>query len=300
MSRTVTAGIDGSRESLAAADWAAGEATARGRLLRLVYIWKEDEASSVAYYGDPDKKRRAAEALLHKAVEYLRPLHPHVRIETTQMSGAPVEELRAAGERAELLVLGSRGLGGLKGFILGSVSLAVLARVPCPLVLVRSGSVGEVGPSLEDDKETSTSRGKDVVVGLDLPEPSQEVLAFAFAAADRYGCGLRVVHSWTLPPVYGPGMADVVPVLLEATATERRKEMDAALAPWVKRYPGTDVSRQCLQGHPAQDMVETAAQTSLVVVGLRRRSARVGSHIGPVVHSVLHHAAGPVAVVPHS
>ncbi|GAA2961517.1 universal stress protein [Kitasatospora cinereorecta] len=287
MSRTVTVGIDGSRESLAAANWAAGEATARGRLLRLVYVWKQDEAS-VAYYTDPETNRRAAEALLHEAVEHLRPNHPHVRAETVQMPGAPVEELSAAGERAELLVLGSRGLGGVTGFILGSVSLAVLARVRCPLVLVRADGTGEASPD------------RDVVVGLDLPEPSQEVLAFAFAAADRYGCGLRAVHSWTLPPVYGAGTADVVPVLLEATATERRKEMDAALAPWARRSPGTAIGRQCLQGHPAQDLVEASTHAGLVVVGLRHRTARMGTHVGPVVHSVLHHTAGPVAVVPHN
>ncbi|MGW3802210.1 universal stress protein [Streptomyces clavifer] len=92
MSRAVTTGIDGSQESLAAADWAAGEAALRSCLLRLVYVWK-DMAATGAYASDPDIERGAAEALLHDAAEHLRPTHPDLRIETQQKSGSPAEEL---------------------------------------------------------------------------------------------------------------------------------------------------------------------------------------------------------------
>ncbi|MEU0133031.1 universal stress protein [Streptomyces sp. NPDC006296] len=291
MSRIVTAGIDGSQESLAAADWAAGEAALRSCLLRLVHVWKNVAATGV-YAPDPDHERRAAEAVLHEAAEHVRVGHPDLQIETQEKPGAPVELLGEESERSELLVLGSRGLGGVAGFVAGSVSLAVLARVRCPLVLVRSRNAERTaGPP---------ASGGDVVLGLDLPAASTEALAFAFAAADRYRCGVQVVHSWSLPPVYGMGATDVVPTLMRETSAERRKEMAAALAPWTETYPHVPVTRDCRQGHAAQDLVEASSGAACVVVGLRHRDTRLGSHVGPVVHSVLHHTAAPVAVVPHA
>ncbi|MEU0126461.1 MULTISPECIES: universal stress protein [unclassified Streptomyces] len=288
MTRTVTVGIDGSPESLAAANWAADEARLRGQPLLLVHVWT-DGASPTAYDADARNRQRSAEVLLHEASEQVRLRHPDVRVDVRLSSGPPVEELSAAGDRSELMVLGSRGLSTVRGFVVGSVSFAVLARARRPLVLVRADS----------DESASASPAGEVVLGLDLPRASREALAFASACADRYGCGLRVVHSWSLPPVYGMGASDVVPTLMRETEKERRRELDAELAPWTAKYPGTPVTRQCCQGHPAQDLVEASSHAGLVVVGLRRRTSELGAHVGPVVHSVLHHAAAPVAVVPH-
>ncbi|QGV77356.1 universal stress protein [Streptomyces ficellus] len=291
MTRTVTVGIDGSRESLAAVEWAAGEALSRARLLRVVHAWSTD-VDVVTRYVEPETQRRWAETLLHSAEERVRRTHPDVRLETSQLGGDPVAVLTEEGERADLLVLGSRGIGGMTGFIAGSVSLAVLARAQRPVVLVRAP---------ESEETESARRSGDVVLGLDLPVSGEDVLAFAFGSADRYGCGLRIVHSWTLPPSYGPNTSGVLPMLLDEVGAEQRKQLEAAVAPWTEKYPGVPVSTRCRQGHPAQDLVETAAEADsrLIVVGLRRRHSRLGGHIGPVVHSVLHHSAAPVAVIPH-
>ncbi|MEV3931459.1 universal stress protein [Streptomyces sp. NPDC049944] len=289
MSQIVSVGIDGSRESLAAVNWAADEALLRGCPLLLLHVWRDGDAPE-AHHTNTETGQRSAEVLLRRAAERVRLNHPRLQIDTQQQPGDPVEELLAAGERSALMVLGSRGLGGLGGFIVGSVSLAVLARARCPLVLVRAES--------PDDLSTRSSAG-DIVVGMDLPEAGQEVLGFAFACAERYGSGLRIVHSWSLPPLFGPGTTDVVPALMEEVATGRREEMTRALASWREKYPTVPVGSECLQGHPAQDLVEASRKARLVVVGLRRRASRLGAHVGPVVHSVLHHTAAPVAVVPH-
>ncbi|MEU3447517.1 universal stress protein [Streptomyces thermolilacinus] len=288
MSRTVTVGVDGSQESLTAADWAADEALSRDRLLRLVHVWSND--ADVVTPADPEKKRRQADSLLHTAAKHVRQGRPDVRMETSQSAGDPVETLTVAGENADLLVLGSRGLGGMTGFIAGSVSLAVLAHARHPVVLVRA-------PQAEPAEQAHTAG--DVVLELDLPRASGDALGFAFGCADRYGCGLRIVHSWILPPIYGPDTAGVLPMLMDEVAAERQKELEAALAPWVEKYPAVTLSTQCRQGRAAQDLVEAAAGARLVVIGLRHRASRIGAHIGPVVHSVLHHTAAPVAVVPH-
>ncbi|MGW0117969.1 universal stress protein [Streptomyces sp. NPDC003327] len=289
MSRAVTVGIDGSREGLAAAEWAADEALIRDRLLRLVHV-SSDDGDVGTRYAAPEAHSRRAEDLLHAAAQHVRSTRPDVRMETAHVRGDPVDALTSAGDAAELLVLGSRGLGGVTGFIAGSVSLAVLGRVSHPVVLVR----------VQEPEEREPARAVgDVVLGLDLPRAADDALAFAFGCADLHGCGLRVVHSWSLPPVYGTDTAGVLPVLMKEVAAERQRELEAALAPWVAKYPDIPVGRRCLQGRPAQDLVDAAREARLIVVGLRHRGSPVGAHVGPVIHAVLHHAGAPVAVVPH-
>lgn len=289
MSRTVTVGLDGSKESLNATQWAAREALRRAVPLRLLRAWSSDEDPRTRLV-DPATARGWGERTLAAAERRLRRRHPGLDIETKWVAGDPVEELCAAADETELLVLGSRGLGGLAGFLAGSVSLAVLARTRRPVVLVRPHD--PLGP--EEDRV-----GGDVVIGLDVYAPSDEVLAFGFAAAERYGCGLRVVHSWAVPALYGPDMGGALPLLTTEVAEDARRALDEALAPWTEKFPGVVVVRDCHQGRPAQDLVELSHDARLVVVGRRVRRARIGTHIGAVTHAVLHHCLAPVAVVPH-
>ncbi|MFI0828080.1 universal stress protein [Streptomyces roseolus] len=288
MSRTVTAGLDGSPESLAATQWAAQEASRRAVPLRLLRVWNVDEDPRTRVV-DPATARGWGERTLAIAERRLRRRHPGLDVETAWVAGDPVEELCGAAEEAELLVLGSRGLGGLAGFLAGSVSLAMLARTRRPVVLVRPHD--PLGP---DEERTG-----EVVVGLDVSAACDEPLAFAFAAADRYGCGLRVVHRWAVPALYGPDMLDALPLLLTEVAEDTRRALDEALAPWTEKFPDVPVVRDCRQGRPAQDLTELSHDARLVVVGRKARRARIGTRIGAVTHAVLHHCPAPVAVVPH-
>ncbi|MFB7462362.1 universal stress protein [Streptomyces sp. NPDC056224] len=288
MSRTVTVGFDGSRESLAAVDWAAEEALRRGAPLRLLQVWGKDDDPRTRLV-DQATARGWGERALGTAERRLRRRHPELGIETAWVCGDPVEELCAAQE-AELLVLGSRGLGALAGFLAGSVSLAVLARTERPVVLVRPhnrAAAGESGPAGE------------VVVGLDVSAPGDEVLAFGFAQADRYGCGLRVLHTWAVPTLYGPDMGGALQLVMAEVAQDARRALDEALAPWTEKYPNVSVVRECHQGRPAHDLAQATPGARLVVVGRRNRRARLGTHIGAVTHAVVHHSLAPVAVVPH-
>ncbi|MFC8275264.1 universal stress protein [Streptomyces sp. NPDC057271] len=288
MSRTVTAGLDGSPESLAATQWAAQEALRRAVPLRLLRAWSIDEDPRTRVV-DPATARGWGERTLATAERRLRRRHPGLDVETEWVAGDPVEELCSAAEGAELLVLGSRGLGGLAGFLAGSVSLAVLARTRRPVVLVRP----------HDPLEPEEERTGEVVIGLDVSAAGDELLAFGFAAADRYGCGLRVVHRWAVPALYGPDMAGALPSLMTEVAADTRRALDEALAPWTEKFPDVAVVRDCRQGRPAQDLMELSHDARLVVVGRKVRRARIGTHIGAVTHAVLHHCLAPVAVVPH-
>ncbi|MFI1154649.1 universal stress protein [Streptomyces sp. NPDC020817] len=288
MSRTVTVGFDGSRESLAAVDWAAREAVCRAVPLRLLQVWSKDDGRRARLVA-PATARGWGERALGTAERRLRRRHPGLLTETQWVCGDPVEELCAAADEAELLVLGSRGLG-LAGFLAGSVSLAVLTRTRRPVVLVRPHN----GPTAGEDGPVG-----EVVVGLDVSAPGDEVLAFGFAAADRYGCGLRVLHTWALPALYGADMGAALQLVWAEVAQDARRALDEALAPWTEKYPGVSVVRECHEGRPAQDLAEASRGARLVVVGRRNRRARIGTHIGAVTHAVIHHSLAPVTVVPH-
>ncbi|WP_338676510.1 universal stress protein [Streptomyces sp. SCSIO 30461] len=289
MNRTVAVGIDGSRESLAAADWAAEEALRRGIPLRLLHVWSKDEERH-ARGMDPATTRVWGERTLGVTKRRLQRRHPGLSVVTAWVPGDAVVALAAAGDTSELLVLGSRGLGAVSGYLAGSVSLAVLARLHRPAVLVRTHN----SPAPGEPRPTG-----DVLLGVGVDSPSDETIGFAFAAAARYGCRLHALHSWPVPDVHGPDIAGDLPVLLADIAQERQQALDEALAPWTEKYPDVPVVRQCGQGRAAQDLVEGSRDARLVVVGRRRRRARIGTRIGAVTHGVLHHSVAPVAVVPH-
>jgi nucleotide-binding universal stress UspA family protein len=195
--------------------------------------------------------------------------------------------LLAASENTDLLVLGSRGLSGVHGFLVGSVAQALVARSRTPIVLVRESAAPE------DDHET-----RDVVLGLDLEHPDASVIAFAFRAAARRATDLRVVHAWSLPPYYGYSGATDAGVDEELLA-EAQQQLTEVLRPWREKFADVEVREQAVIGGAGPHLVEASRNAALVVVGRRNRQSPVGAHIGPVTQAVLHHSAAPVAVIPH-
>ncbi|GAA3791428.1 universal stress protein [Streptomyces phyllanthi] len=297
MPRTVTVGLDGSPESLAAAQWAAREAERRGLPLHLVHAW--DWQPYTRPVPPTAAQRHWGGRVLREATEQLHDRHPHLEITSEQVPQPPVTALLAASAEADPLVIGSRGLGGVVGFLVGSVGLALTAQMSRPIVLVRSDARAEDEHQPDADCHPSTATPfRDVVLGLDHEHPDDAVIAFAFEAAAQRAARLRVVHGWSLPPyvAYDPA-AD--PGLNDELARQDRNAVDAVLAPWREKFPGVEVDEQTAIGNAGAHLADAAADASLVVVGRRIRRTPLGAHIGPVTHAVLHHATAPVAVVPH-
>ncbi|MEU5293772.1 universal stress protein [Streptomyces umbrinus] len=306
MPRNVTAGLDGSPESLAAADWAAREALLRDMPLRLVHA-REWEPYAYAPLGGVSVPRSVSDAhrdwaahMPREAESRLARRYPGLRIGTDSMAEKPVPALLAAAEDAEVLVLGSRGLNGVSGFLLGSVALAVVARTARPVVLVRAGERAEDEHLPDGAGVASTvTPYRDVVLGLDLRNPDDKVIEFAFDAASRRAANLRVLHGWSLP-VSSRGYGGIVDPEYDAELTARvRHELSDVLRPWRAKFPGVEVNEQTVIGGAGSHLVDASRDAALVVVGRRTRNAQFGTHIGPVAHAVLHHATAPVAVVPH-
>lgn len=111
MTRSVLAGIDGSPQSEAAALWAAAEAHRRGSALRLLHAWPWLDAGDGSASWSGDLRSKALDAVRELA-DRIRRDRPGLPVETAMISDDPVDGLVAAAKEQDLLVLGSRGLGG--------------------------------------------------------------------------------------------------------------------------------------------------------------------------------------------
>ncbi|WP_328476088.1 universal stress protein [Streptomyces sp. NBC_00377] len=300
MLRTVTVGLDGSRESRAAAEWAAREARLRDLPLKIVHVWEPvPEPMAQAPLLGAETHQHWTERVPREAAEGLRLRHPGVEVRTEQVSGRPADALAEAARSAEVLVLGSRGLGGLGGFMVGSVGLSALAHADRPVVLVRAPEVA--ADEHEPDPVGVPSAATPflpVVLGLDVGHQDETLIEFAFDAARRRGTTLRIVHGWNPPPYYAYG-TPANPALHEALALTDARALAEAVGPWRQKNPDVEVVEESRYGSAAVHVVDAAREASLVVVGRRIRRSSLGAHIGHVTHAVLHHCAAPVAVVPH-
>ncbi|MFJ3422587.1 universal stress protein [Streptomyces sp. NPDC086082] len=292
MVRSVVAGFDGSPESSAAAEWAAGEAELRGLPLKIVHVWvpAPDPLAQAPFIG-AETQQQWSERIPREAGEGLRRRHPGVDVTVEQVSGTPSDALVGAAKDAELLVLGSRGLSGVGGFLVGSVGLSVVARAELPVVLVRADE------QAADEDGTNPGR-RPVVLGLDAEGPADAVIEFAFAEAARRGTSLRVVYGWSLPPYYAYGFA-LDAGLHDELSQEETGSLTEALRPWRQKHPDVEVFLEPRVGSAADHLVDASREASLVVIGRRIRRGGPGAHIGPVAHGVLHHSTAPVAVVAH-
>ncbi|MFD5010611.1 universal stress protein [Streptomyces chartreusis] len=291
----VMAGVDGSAESLAAAEWAAREAARRDRPLRLVHAWqrqpRKDAGPSAA---------AALRRVLRQAEDRIRRTCPGVEVDAEQVEGAATGALLHAAEQAELVVLGSRGLSGFTGFVVGSVALGVVARATLPVVLVRAGEEASDEHLPAGDGSPSTRTGyQDVVLGLDLGDPCDEVIEFAFEAARLRGARLHVVHAWQEPSPLGLGPGEIGLVNGPEQADEWLGFLDAVIKVWRDKYPEVEVVETVAEGRARSVLVRAATGASLLVVGRRTSERPAGPRTGPVTHAAVQHVGCPVAVVPH-
>ncbi|WP_074994519.1 universal stress protein [Streptomyces prasinopilosus] len=303
--RAVTVGLDGSAESRAAVDWAVREARLLGLPLRLVHVRKPvpERGGRASPAGTDDRRhgdeRRGAERMVREVAEDVRARHSGLDVIVEQLSGRPAEVLARAALGSEPLVLGSRGLSGIGGFLVGSVGLSVVAHAERPVVLVRAGAKAadeyEAGPT---GTPSAAKPFRPVVLGLDAEQPDEEVIGFAFAAAARRATSLRVVHGWTPPAYYAYGLS-VDLELHGDLMSQETSTLTEVLRPWCAKFPDVEVTAESSYGTPGDHLADASREASLVVVGRRNRRSAFGTHIGPVTHAVLHHSAAPVAVVPH-
>ncbi|UIX34184.1 universal stress protein [Streptomyces sp. GQFP] len=287
MTGPVVVGLDGSPASVAAAWWAADEAVRRNLPVLLLHSWTTQPLNVPIAQAAASKQQYGRDVLLRTEAELL---HRYGDLDlTTELVSDPASQLLLErGERASMLVLGSRGHGSLANFLLGSISLHVLGLAQCPTVTVRAADPAVANgwghPATQDRNE--------IVVGVSEPGPAVGLLLeFAFASADAHGTAVRAVRA--LPPaVLPPHRHDDS----RSTAEERLAD---ELAPWREKFPDVPVTAHVETGPAAHVLLAASAHSRLTVVGRRRHPSHLTWKLGPVAHAALHHLPCPVAVVPH-
>jgi nucleotide-binding universal stress UspA family protein len=135
----IVVGVDGSEGGQAALRFAAQEAALRGAKLRVVCVWQVPTAVYGGVRGvaadqalGEDRARDVAAQALQEATR----LEPAVDRESRAVLGQPAHVLVQESQGADLLVVGSRGLGGFKSLLLGSVGQQCIHHAVCPVVVI--------------------------------------------------------------------------------------------------------------------------------------------------------------------
>jgi nucleotide-binding universal stress UspA family protein len=140
----IIVGIDGSDHSKHALEWAMKEAAIRHAPLTVIIVHPVIAGFSgrpVAYPTDDalvDKARETAREEVDKTLALLGGPGPET-VTVQAVDGFPAEVLITAGRDADMIVVGSRGSGGFKRLLLGSVSSQVTHHAQCPVVVIPSG-----------------------------------------------------------------------------------------------------------------------------------------------------------------
>ncbi|GAA2631379.1 universal stress protein [Dactylosporangium fulvum] len=286
---TVVVGVDGSADSLRAAEWAAADAARRGRPLSIVhaYLWPAMYAPMAVPLPPSfeENLREAAEHVLGEAAQRARSVAPSLDVSTDMPMQQATAALVDASRHAATVVVGNRGRGGFTGLLLGSVGVELAAHAACPVVVVR-----------HEDRPHSADAGR-VLVGVDGSHDAEHALRFAFEQASFRGVGLTVVHAYQWPVSTGPG--DMIPLVYdeEGLQDNERRALAESVTGWIGKYPDVDVRRAMVRGQPAAVLAELSAGAELLVVGSRGRGGFTGLLLGSTSQAVIHHAACPVAVV---
>jgi len=139
--KTVVVGVDGSPGSRKALTWAATEAAEHGAELVVLNVWEHTlppptGSVSVSERFVPDSSQRTAEQLVTEIKDVLGD-DPPVVVQPTVKQGSPAKVLIEQSADADLLVVGTRGHGGFRGLVLGSVSQHVAGYAHCSVTIVR-------------------------------------------------------------------------------------------------------------------------------------------------------------------
>jgi nucleotide-binding universal stress UspA family protein len=286
---SIVVGVDGSESALHAVRWAAREAERRGASLRLVHVCVLTPVRHPRQVPPPPRYHDAildqGRHWLNEASETARRTVPGLPVVTDLHAGVAADALIDESQGAQLMVLGSRGLGGFKSMLVGSVAVALSAHGHCPVVVMHSST-----------RDGAPPVGGPVVVGVDGSELSDAALTFAYDAAAAHGVPLIAVHTWLDVNMAGawtmlPGTVD-----WDWLQHEEEDRLAERLAVWRDKYPHVEVRPVVKRDRPDRALLELAAGAQLLVVGSRGHGTFTGMGLGSVSQTLVHHAECPVAV----
>ena len=290
---TIVVGIDGSDGAKSALRWALEEATRFGDTkIVAVSVWFAPLPITSPWLTGIDVPidltDATAKALAHTVSAVAGEQFGATEVEQRVIHGAAAPALLAEAQQADLIVVGSRGLGGFKGLLLGSVSHQVVSHAPCPVVVVPE----------HERPDTAQSGARSIVVGVDGSPHSIAALRWAARRARVTGETIRATFAWRMPTVFAkppPVTAGVPPteIVRDAAAVALDGYIEDAALPL-----DVHVERVNVEGTAANALLAEGRRAELLVVGARGHEGFAGLLLGSVATAVVHHAPCPVAVIP--
>ena len=285
MKNTVIVGYDQSPSGDRALAQAGREAAWRDASVTVVTGFHWVAAASPSGYIPMEVEtslKDAADAIAAAGVEWLRQRYPGMTVESAVIAGPSADALAEAARDADVLVLGNRGRGGFAGLLLGSVSMRTLTLASRPTMIVRGTPREPVGT---------------VILALDVEDPGEELMDFAFTEAALRKAQLRVANVWDLDWT----RADNLDTIREHAIADIRSDLERQLNPWHAKHPDVHLVVEVMDGTPGATLTHLTEDADLIVAGAHHRGdGHPGMRPGPITHTLLHHADCPVIVVPRT
>ncbi|QQU26631.1 universal stress protein [Corynebacterium ulcerans] len=287
----VVVAVDGSEASNNAVRWAANTANKRGVPLRLAASYTMPQFLYAEGMVPPQELFDELQTETMETVEAARTIAhevaPDIKIGYTIAEGSPIDMLLEMSSDVTMIVMGSRGLGGLSGMVMGSVSAAVVSHAKCPVVVVR-----------EDNQVTDTNKYGPVVVGVDGLEVSQRATEFAFEEAQARGAKLVAIHTWMDMQVQA-SLAGLAAAQQEwnVIEDEQTQLLHDRIQPLLERFPDVDVDMVITRDRPIRALEDSAKDAQLLVVGSHGRGGFRGMLLGSTSRALLQSAPCPMVVV---
>ena len=289
LENTVVVGVDGSAASTGAVAYAANTASTRRIPLLLVTTYTTPAAMFAEGMLPPqavyDELERECQPIIESARATALKVAPEIDVSHAIIEGNPAQALIDYSRKAKLIVLGSRGLGGIKGMVLGSVSAAVASHAFSPVVVTREDT---------DDLD----RTGPVVVGIDGSVVSTKATEWAFAEASARNARLIAVHTWMDPQVQAAAAGiSLTEEDWKQLEEQQFQTLSERLAGFSDRYPDVKVERFVTRDRAVRALVEQSENAQLVVVGSHGRGGFAGMVLGSTSRALLQAAPCPVMVV---
>lgn len=290
----VVVAVDGSDASNNAVRWAANTANKRGVPLRLAASYTMPQFLYAEGLVPPQELFDELQNETMKTIEAARNIAhevaPDIKIGYTIVEGSPIDMLLEMSNDVTMIVMGSRGLGGLSGMVMGSVSAAVVSHAKCPVVVVR-----------EDSNVTEANKYGPVVVGVDGSDISRQATDFAFQEAQARGAKLVAVHTWMDMQVQA-SLAGLAAAQQEwnVIEDEQTRLLEERITPYLEQYPDVEVELVIARDRPVRALSDNAVDAQLLVVGSHGRGGFRGMMLGSTSRALLQSAPCPMVVVrPH-
>jgi nucleotide-binding universal stress UspA family protein len=283
---------DGSEDAALATRAAADLSSTTGSELYVVHAW-EFTAPYSAYPGEILKNYRrsneqAAQELLTRQVARIEEMGGTVTGALLRQ-GPPIDEILSFAEELHpgLVVIGSRGLGSVGSFLVGSVSEGVVHHAPCPVLIVRGGQ-----------KAWPPQR---IVIGDDSSDPATRAGELGAVLAKLFGIGAILVRAYEAPPEPIGGWSGQDRIKLD----EARLQKERALERRAKELEAIGESRpesRLIETDPTLALLlvaeEKEEEKTIIAVGSRGLGAAKRLMLGSVSTKVLRAARGPVLICP--